>query len=154
MPRWLAGCMGFVWGHAASFLRCVASPFHSFVTRWDALNPQVIQTNSLPRPQLPVRHPHKREVRQVCVLAWTDWVGSRGCAGCAVTLCVCDSDHAGWLVAWGLCECTLVRSSTVWLFPFTVLQVLITFPGCLERGSVEWARVRRPTATRLLETER
>ena len=26
------GCMGFVWEHADSFLRCVASPFHSFVT--------------------------------------------------------------------------------------------------------------------------
>ena len=24
--------MGFVWVHADSFLRCVASPFHSFVT--------------------------------------------------------------------------------------------------------------------------
>ena len=28
----LADCMGFVWVHADSFLRCVASPFHSFVT--------------------------------------------------------------------------------------------------------------------------
>ena len=28
----LAGCMGFVWVHADSFLCCVASPFHSFVT--------------------------------------------------------------------------------------------------------------------------
>ena len=26
------GCMGFVWVHAESILRCVASPFHSFVT--------------------------------------------------------------------------------------------------------------------------
>ena len=30
--RWLAGCMGSVWMHADSFLRCVAPPFHSFVT--------------------------------------------------------------------------------------------------------------------------
>ena len=29
-PRWLASCMGFVWVHADSLLRCVASPFHSF----------------------------------------------------------------------------------------------------------------------------
>ena len=32
-----AGCMGFVWEHADSFLRSVDSPFHSFVTtleRW------------------------------------------------------------------------------------------------------------------------
>ena len=27
-----APCMGFVWEHADSFLHCVASPFHSFVT--------------------------------------------------------------------------------------------------------------------------
>ena len=32
--RWLAGHMGFVWVHADSFLRCVASPFHSFVTTY------------------------------------------------------------------------------------------------------------------------
>ena len=31
-PRWLAVCVGFVWEHADSFLHCVASPFHSFVT--------------------------------------------------------------------------------------------------------------------------
>ena len=30
--RWLAGFMGFVWVHADSFLRWLASPFHSFVT--------------------------------------------------------------------------------------------------------------------------
>ena len=29
---WLAGCMGFVWVHADSFLHSVTSPFHSFVT--------------------------------------------------------------------------------------------------------------------------
>ena len=33
-PRWLAGCIGFVWVHADSFLRCVSSPFHSFVTTY------------------------------------------------------------------------------------------------------------------------
>ena len=27
----------------------------------------------------------------------------------------------GWLVAWGLCEGMLVRSSAVWLLPFTFL---------------------------------
>ena len=32
LTAWLAGCMGFVWVHADSFLHCVASPFHSFVT--------------------------------------------------------------------------------------------------------------------------
>ena len=30
----------------------------------------------------------------------------------------------GWLVAWGLCVCMLIRSSTVWLLPFTLLQPL------------------------------
>ena len=27
----------------------------------------------------------------------------------------------GWLVAWGLCGCMLIRSSTAWLLPFTLL---------------------------------
>ena len=31
-PLWVAGCMGFVWMHADSFLHSVASPFYSFVT--------------------------------------------------------------------------------------------------------------------------
>ena len=32
------GCMGFVWEHSDSFLHCVASPFHSFVTtHWVSL---------------------------------------------------------------------------------------------------------------------
>ena len=30
-------------------------------------------------------------------------------------------DSYGWLVAWGPCECMLVRSSRVWLLPFTLL---------------------------------
>ena len=30
---WLAGCLGFVWVNAFSFVHCVASPFHSFVTK-------------------------------------------------------------------------------------------------------------------------
>ena len=30
--RWLAGCMGFLWVTGFSFLHCVASPFHSFVS--------------------------------------------------------------------------------------------------------------------------
>ena len=33
----LAGYTGFVWVHADSFLRCVASPFHSFVTTYDCV---------------------------------------------------------------------------------------------------------------------
>ena len=27
----------------------------------------------------------------------------------------------GWLTAWGLCECMLIRSSTEWLLPFALL---------------------------------
>ena len=41
------------------------------------------------------------------------------CASCAVRLCVCEK-HDGWLVAWGWCGCMLIRSSTVWLLPFTL----------------------------------
>ena len=29
----------------------------------------------------------------------------------------------GWLVAWGLCGCMLSRFSTVWLLPFTLLNL-------------------------------
>ena len=43
-----------------------------------------------------------------------------GCASCAMKLCVRENGE-GWLVAWGLCECTLIRSSAVWLLPFTIL---------------------------------
>ena len=37
-------------------------------------------------------------------------------------LSVCENSD-GWLVAWGLCECMLIRFSTVWLLPkaFTLL---------------------------------
>ena len=58
--RWLAGHMGFVWVHADSFLRCVASPFHSFVTTYDLAlmaNPThssacaATTPNTLPSPQ-------------------------------------------------------------------------------------------------------
>ena len=28
--------------------------------------------------------------------------------------------HTEGLVAWGLCECMLIRTSAVWLLPFTV----------------------------------
>ena len=42
----LIGCMGFVWVHADSLLRCVASPFHSFVTTTliGATYPQAVRT--------------------------------------------------------------------------------------------------------------
>ena len=39
---------------------------------------------------------------------------------CAVKLCVRDNSD-GWLVVWGLLYCMLVRSSAVWLLPFTLL---------------------------------
>ena len=32
----------------------------------------------------------------------------------------------GWLVAWGLCRCMLIRFSTVWLLPFTLLLLPCT----------------------------
>ena len=34
--------------------------------------------------------------------------------------CVCEN-RDGWLVAWGLCGSMLIRFSTVWLLPFTLL---------------------------------
>ena len=33
---------------------------------------------------------------------------------------VCEN-RDGWLVAWGLCGCMLIRFSAVWLLPFTLL---------------------------------
>ena len=54
--RWLAGCMGFVWVHADSFLCCVASPFHSFATTL---------LGSL-LPTCPVQGPHRRRL----MLTW------------------------------------------------------------------------------------
>ena len=47
------------------------------------------------------------------------WGIVSGCASCAVRLCVCEKSD-GWLVAWGLCECMLMRSPMVWLLTFTV----------------------------------
>ena len=44
-------------------------------------------------------------------------VGQLSCA-CVRTV------MAGWLAAWGRCECMLVRSSAVWLIPFTLLKPL------------------------------
>ena len=37
-----------------------------------------------------------------------------------VTNVVCEN-RDGWLVAWGLCGSMLIRFSTVWLLPFTLL---------------------------------
>ena len=37
-----------------------------------------------------------------------------------LSLGVCEN-RDGWLVAWGLCGCMLIRFSAVWLLPFTLL---------------------------------
>ena len=37
-----------------------------------------------------------------------------------LSLGVCEN-RDGWLVAWGLCGSMLIRFSTVWLLPFTLL---------------------------------
>ena len=37
-------------------------------------------------------------------------------------LCVGESSD-GWLVCMGFCECALIRSSTLWLLPCTLLQL-------------------------------
>ena len=36
---------------------------------------------------------------------------------------------AGWLVAWVLRQCMLVRSTTVWLLPFTLLYLPLSIYG-------------------------
>ena len=38
----------------------------------------------------------------------------------SVRLCVTEN-RDGWPVAWGLCGCMLIRFSTMWIFPFTLL---------------------------------
>ena len=53
---------------------------------------------------------------------------------------VCEN-RDGWLVAWGLCGSMLIRFSTVWLLPFTLLLLLAhteRFVGllCLLRARV------------------
>ena len=42
------------------------------------------------------------------------------CRVCVLSLGVCGN-RDGWLVAWGLCGSMLIRFSTVWLLPFTLL---------------------------------
>ena len=37
-----------------------------------------------------------------------------------LSLCVYEN-RDGWLIAWGLCGCMLIRFSTVWLLPFNLL---------------------------------
>ena len=41
------------------------------------------------------------------------------CAESVLSLGVCEN-RDGWLVAWGLCGCMLIRFSAVWLLPFTL----------------------------------
>ena len=47
------------------------------------------------------------------------WGSFRGLACCAGKLCVFENSH-GWLVAWGMCEYMLIRSSAVWIPLFNV----------------------------------
>ena len=47
---------------------------------------------------------------------WLCWL----CAESVLILGVCEN-RDGWLVAWGLCGGMLIRFSTVWLLPFTLL---------------------------------
>ena len=42
-------------------------------------------------------------------------------AGAATYIHNLFENRDGWLVAWGLCGSMLIRVSTVWLLPFTVL---------------------------------
>ena len=98
--------MRFVWEHADSFLHCVASPFHSFVTTTGsgfAIRCWLCSASA------DVMMGQVYGAVLVAVL-----VGNCSCA-CMRTV------MAGWLVAWSLCGCILVRSTAVWLLPFTLL---------------------------------
>ena len=44
----------------------------------------------------------------------------RVCAVSVLSLGVCET-RDGWLAAWSLCGWMLLRFSTVWLLPFTLL---------------------------------
>ena len=50
------------------------------------------------------------------VTEWLCWLFAES----VLSLGVCE-DCDGWLVAWGLCGCMLIRFSVVWLLPFTLL---------------------------------
>ena len=55
---------------------------------------------------------------QSCVRVFgQSWKGAVNIYICADSLGIRD----GWLVAWGLCGCMLIRFSAVWLLPFTLL---------------------------------
>ena len=45
------------------------------------------------------------------------------CGESVLSLCVCEN-RDGWLVAWGLCGCVLIRFTTAWLLPFALLYLL------------------------------
>ena len=64
----LAGCVGFVWVRADSFLHSVASPYHSFVaTLTDSPGNNQLQTIATHGPQL--QHRHAAESRHIPVRA-------------------------------------------------------------------------------------
>ena len=53
------------------------------------------------------------------------WCAVGGCVCCAVRLCLGERSD-GLLVAWRLYECVLILSSTLWLLPFTLLQLHVS----------------------------
>ena len=86
---------------------------------WQRLMPR--QTRTMP---LTDRH-ERRRVMQGAASSTGLYIG-RCCAAslCLPSgLCVCDNRN-GWLFAWGLCWCMLIRFSIVWLLPFTLLYLL------------------------------
>ena len=44
------------------------------------------------------------------------------CAESVLSLGVCEK-RDGWLVAWGMCGCMLIRFSAVWRLPLTILYL-------------------------------
>ena len=78
--------------------------------------PHSIQTPMCNEPRMRCAGP-KTRIAHIGIEARTYGAGWSSCTG---RLCVCENSD-GRLVAWGLCECMLIRFSTVWLLPFTLL---------------------------------
>ena len=80
-PRWLAGCMGFVWVHADSLkLHCVASPFHSFVATCGSSSLAFSPVASVASVQLISTTSTHPGARYMCVSShccWHRWVAAR-----------------------------------------------------------------------------
>ena len=79
--------------------------------------------------------------------------GVSGCFSCAVGLCACENSD-GRLVAWASCGCVLIRSSTLWLLPFTPCRVVcncLTSTRCTVTVSAPPSRLPGAAATHTVQ---